>query len=353
MVQTRRMHRSARYWAVAFVALAALAGCASAPESQPTPKASTSTTPPETNLLSGRIGPNQPILVVKIDDTANAHPQIGLEKADLIYVEQVEAGLTRLAAVFSSELPERIGPVRSARISDIDIFANFGKVAFAYSGAQGRLLPYISAANWWDLGAQRQSPTIYTRDSSRRAPWNMVLLPQALLDKAAERGQVPDPPKSLGWNFGAAPRQGTPVSSVEVRWPASRYQITWSGSAFTLSQDDRPEVSEAGVPFQPTTIVIQLCPIVPSEFGDRYGGRTPKTEVIGRGTAIVLRDGRAYRVTWQRPSTQDPTTFTMPDGQELPFAAGQVWIMLADQTRPPTIALQGPSPVQPTVPTPK
>ena len=41
----------------------------------------------------------------------------------------------------------RIGPVRSARISDIEIMAQYGRVAFAYSGAQHKLLPVISAAN--------------------------------------------------------------------------------------------------------------------------------------------------------------------------------------------------------------
>ena len=74
-----------------------------------------------TNVLSGREGSNGPVLVVKIDDTTQAHPQIGLEDADIVYIEQVEGGLTRLAAVFSSVIPQRIGPVRSARISDIEI----------------------------------------------------------------------------------------------------------------------------------------------------------------------------------------------------------------------------------------
>ena len=96
-------------------------------------------------------------MVVKIDDTTAARPQAGLEDADLVYIEQVESGLTRLAAVFSSKIPAIIGPVRSARISDIEILEQFGRVAFAYSGAQKKLLPVIAAANLENLGAQRQS----------------------------------------------------------------------------------------------------------------------------------------------------------------------------------------------------
>ena len=99
------------------------------------------------NALTGMPGINGPVLFVKIDDTQPAHPQIGLGKADVIYIEQVEGGLTRLAAVFSSQLPPFIGPIRSARISDIDLMANYGRPAFAYSGAQKLFLPVIKAAN--------------------------------------------------------------------------------------------------------------------------------------------------------------------------------------------------------------
>ena len=64
--------------------------------------------------LSGKEGPDGPILVVKIDDTNEAHPQIGIDMADVVYIEQVEGGLIRLAAVFSTEVPAKIGPIRSA-----------------------------------------------------------------------------------------------------------------------------------------------------------------------------------------------------------------------------------------------
>jgi hypothetical protein len=64
-------------------------------------------------------------LAVKIYDTAQAHPQAGLEDADIVYIEQVEGGLTRLAAIFSSTIPKVVGPVRSARISDIEILEQY------------------------------------------------------------------------------------------------------------------------------------------------------------------------------------------------------------------------------------
>ena len=88
----------------------------------------------EKNILTNLPGKNGPLLAVKIDDTTAAHPQVGLGAADVVYIEQVEGGLTRLAAIFTDKVPALIGPVRSARISDIEILAQYGRVGFAYSG---------------------------------------------------------------------------------------------------------------------------------------------------------------------------------------------------------------------------
>ena len=155
-----------------------LSGCASEMGSDSTQEEITY------NSISGRVGVDGPIMAVKLDDTSSARPQIGLEDADVVYIEQVEGGLTRLAAIFSSEIPTNIGPIRSARISDIDILSQYGKVIFAYSGAQRAMLTVIANSNLWDYGAQRQSPTIYTRDANRPAPYDMVLRGDLLLEKA-------------------------------------------------------------------------------------------------------------------------------------------------------------------------
>ena len=129
----------------------------------------------EKNLFNGVSGENNQILVVKVDDTKPAHPQIGIEDADVVYVEQVESGLTRLATIYSSKLPPLIGPVRSARISDIELLAQYGRVGFAYSGAQSKLRPVLAAANLENLSAERNPPSIYGKDPNRSAPVNMIL----------------------------------------------------------------------------------------------------------------------------------------------------------------------------------
>ena len=85
----------------------------------------------ERNILTGLEGSNGKVLAVKFDDTTYAHPQAGVESADVVIVTQVEAGLTRLMGIYSSNYPEVLGPVRSARISDVDILAQLEKLDFS------------------------------------------------------------------------------------------------------------------------------------------------------------------------------------------------------------------------------
>jgi len=295
-----------------------------------------------TNVLSGREGSNGPVLVVKIDDTTQAHPQIGLEDADIVYIEQVEGGLTRLAAIFSSVIPQRVGPVRSARISDIEIMSQFGRVAFAYSGAQKKLLPVIAAANVQDLGAQRQSPSIFTTDPLRVKPYAMVLRADLLMKKIVDQKLNIDSARSIGFVFGSLPEGGAETTKAIMHWPAATYLATWSPteSRWLLTHNNSTDIADSGVVLGPTTLVIQMVSITPSEYKDKIGGVTPFSQTVGTGKAYVLRDGQRFITTWNRPPADSGTTFTFADGAIANFDPGQIWIALTDRepdfTSPPT-----------------
>jgi hypothetical protein len=295
------------------------------------------------NSISGRIGVDGPILAVKIDDTSLARPQIGLEDADVVYIEQVEGGLTRLAAIFSSVIPQNIGPVRSARISDIDILSPYGKVIFAYSGAQRAMLTVIANSNLWDYGAQRQSPTIYTRDESRPAPYNLVLRSDLLLEKAKGDQRDIAISKSVGWSFGDAPAGGVAIDSVKVQWPASKYEATWSNTdkRWLLSNGGVPNLAASGKQLAPTTFVIQTVEMSDSIYRSADGGYTPLSETVGTGSGYILRDGRSFKANWSRPTAQAGTTWTLADGSEIKFAAGSIWVALID--RKPEFTLTAPT----------
>lgn len=309
---------------------------------------------PTYNSISGREGTDGPVLVVKIDDTTQAHPQIGLDQADLVYIEQVEGGLTRLAAVFSSTIPAQIGPVRSARITDIELLAQYGHIAFTYSGAQSKLLPVIHAANLQDLGAQRESTTIYVRDLARFAPVNLILHADLLMSQLQDQGVLIETSKNMGWKFGAAPMGGQRINSVKLKWPANTYSATWSPSEsrWLLFHSGNPDLASDGKQLGPTTLVIQLVSITPSQYHDKFGGVTPFSATVGQGDGYVLRNGYAYPAKWNRPSAASGTSWTQIDGSPLSFAPGQVWVALTNNVpvftspAPPATASATPTPTK-------
>jgi hypothetical protein len=330
-----------------------LTGCSSsdpaAPAEQTTPSGSASPTtsegsatpeatptdemPADASPLSGRAGgAGKPTLIVKFDNTPNAQPHSGLKKADLVYVEEVEYGLTRLAAVFATDLPNVVGPVRSARISDLELFANYGTPAFAYSGAQRKLKPFIAASNLIDVSGDK-GPYGYYRDGSRRAPYNFMGQPEKLIKRAKTASDAP----SIGFEFSKkAPEGGKAVVKITATYPSSSAQFLWNakGGGYDVRLNGAPARATEGGTQRATTVVVQYVKQYDSGFGDKFGGRTPKEETVGTGKGWVFRNGKAYKVTWTRDDKKSPTVFVGADGQVVTFAPGQVWVVLVNRTKP-------------------
>lgn len=291
-----------------------------------------------TSAISGKEAVDGPLIAVKIDDTDSAHPQVGIDKADLVYIEQVEGGLVRLAALFSTEIPAQIGPIRSARISDIDILAQFGKVAFFYSGAQRRLLPVIDQANLHNLGAQKESPILYTRDPARTAPFDMILVGAEIKKRIADLDVAKA--SNIAWSFGKLSNVGDPITSVKISWPAANYIATWDlEDGWDLQHNGKPNITSDGILLSPSTFVIQKVVITDSEYIDKTGSVTPLSVTVGEGTGWVLRDGVAIPGIWNRPDPTSGTSWSDLEGNEIKFAPGQVWVALTDKDPEFTAAL--------------
>lgn len=283
------------------------------------------------NFLTGVPGNNGPLLAVKIDDTKEAHPQIGITHADVVYVEQVESGLTRLLALYSSNYPDEIGPVRSARISDIDLLAQYGRVAFAYSGSQTKMRPVLAEANLNNLSAERNPPSIFSRDETRTAPVNMILHPNLLIEHATNKLKMElITIQQSPWKFGDLSKSSIGLTSAKVKFPNSRYEVIWDSfnKCWNLAQNGSTEVTTIGKNVCVDNVIIQVVEILPSIYGDKFGGITPLSKTVGSGAAFQLRDGKYLNIGWQR---NDPTQFTDwrdKDGQEVKMKAGKTWIFL-------------------------
>jgi hypothetical protein len=265
-----------------------------------------------------------PVLTVKIDNVAQARPPTGLTEADIVYILPVEGGLSRILAVFSSHFPPVIGPVRSAREDDLELLRQFGRPAFAYSGAQPQLLPVVEKARIVDLYAGRVGG--YFRDPHRVAPHNLYARTRQLLAEARGASMARD----IGFRFGPAPAGGQAMTSFSVAYPAAAFMFRWSArdGRWLVSMDGAPARAAEGGLLSAPTVVIQYTKVRTSRFLEA-GSRPPYAESTGTGTGVVLRGGQAYAIRWSRPDADGGTTFSTVSGQAMTFARGPVWVVLA------------------------
>lgn len=265
--------------------------------------------------------PGPPVLAVKVDNAPQARPPTGLGAADEVYVEPVEAGITRIIGIFASRTPPMVGPVRSARETDLRLLPQFGRPTLAFSGAAPELLPRIDDSGL-QVASQARVSSAYRRGPGE-PPHNLYVRPDRL-------------PQGQGWSpgnplvVGAVPDGGRPDGHEQVHFPNASVDFFWS------QQDGRWLVSFDGRPYTATdsgrlgagTVVLQTVSERNSALQDSEGNVTPIAETVGSGHALVLRDGLAFDATWSRPTPESGTTYTTPSGQPLPFAPGQVWTVL-------------------------
>ena len=293
----------------------------------------TTTTPPPPKpaapavpaVLPGLLG--GPVLAAKIDNTSASRPRVGVSKADVVYVEPVEAGLTRLLVVWSSTMPPEIGPVRSGRESDNDILANYGRVAFAFSGGSAGTLATLSHGSQVNLSFDA-SRTGFRRVGDRPAPYNVIGDTTALLARAG--GSVK--PGDTGLHFGAALPGGRPGTSVATAWAASQISLTWDAAQkrYLVTTDGRRDIDADGTQHGAATIIVQQVHTYLSTNRDVNGVQSPVAEVVGSGAATVLRGGQSWVGTWSRPTPGAPTAYRSGTAT-IPLASGQVWILLVPQ----------------------
>jgi Protein of unknown function (DUF3048) N-terminal domain/Protein of unknown function (DUF3048) C-terminal domain len=272
-----------------------------------------------------RVKSLQRVLAVKIGNTYPERPATGLSKADIVYMIPVEGGLSRILAVFSSQYPRVVGPVRSTRQDDIRLLRQFGRPAFAYSGAQPHLLPVVEHSHIVDLYAGIARG--YYRSFNRVEPYNLYATTKTLLKQAPHASLA----RNIGFRFGPPPAGGHRRRSASVSYPAASFRFTWSSRRqrwLVWMDGARAYTTEAGQLSAPT-VVIQRVAVGLSPFLEQGPMEPPYVKTVGSGSALVLRNGEAFQAKWSRPAVDGGTTFTTESGQPMTFAKGPVWIVYA------------------------
>lgn len=266
---------------------------------------------------------SRPILIVKIDNVGPARPQVGLNQADIVVEEKVEGGLSRFAAMFQSSGSDPVGPVRSARTSDVNIFANLDAPLFGYSGSNRGVLGALANSNLVDVGAATQGG-LYYRDNGRRAPHNLFTNTSALW--GARTGGVPTPLFEYRAEGDPLPSGAQAVSGVDVDYGAATAGFSWDGSGWVRSSDGRPHPDHTGAPIAPANVVVRFTQYVPSPADSR----SPEAVVTGSGEAWILTAGHVVVGRWEQASPTAPTRWLDASGNPIALTPGRTWIVMPD-----------------------
>ena len=311
-------------------------GCTSevtAPSPVPTqtPWDSSYVAPPEMTLspLRGVSVPAgsllNPALSAKIDNHEAARPQVGLERADIVFEELVEGGITRYVAVWQSDVPELVGPVRSIRPMDPDIMSPFGGIA-AYSGGAQPFLNLMRSTPLVSVVFDTDTTGLFARTPDKTSPHNVLLNATETLSRNASLA----PPAQ---QFAYAPSlaaasaviDGTPTNTINTRFSTVRWP-SWSWNAdsatFLRQQEGAPDLDSSGAQLAATNVVVLRVDI------DNTYGAIPKTTMIGSGEASVSAGGKSVAATWTKDAQTAAIRLVDANGVTLHLAPGNTWIEL-------------------------
>jgi hypothetical protein len=347
-----KITRASARAAIVVLALVATACGGGGDDPEPTTtteKATTTTTAPPVAPLTGLPQPDaakrtRPALLVKVDNTPKGMAvQEAIDRADLVFVEQTEQGTTRLAAVFHSQ-DATVGPVRSARSSDIGIAGSLNRPLLAYSGANRIVLGQVRRGPLVDAGVDVAAVTrVYTRNQ-RGSTRNLYrfFLPTAEVYGALGAGGG-TPPELFAYRTGKDEAAGERVEGVTVNYGggvATQVGYQWTGSGWARTQNGRIHVMARGGPrITPANVVVLITPYRSSGQRDVTGAISPQAVLEGSGEAWFLSEGKVVKGRWARAGVAGSFVFTGADGSTPLLTPGQTFIELAPSTRAATLVL--------------
>jgi hypothetical protein len=293
-----------------------------------TTTSTTTTVPIPTAPLSGLPDPGgaaltRSALTIKIENTPEALPQWGIDQADVVYEEIVNGGITRLAAVFNSNAPAKVGPVRSVRPTDTQVVWPLGGI-FAYSGGAAYAVASISTVPGLKLIDESSAGAAMFRDPTRQAPHNLYAVAPLLF----KFGGTPTPPPKLFSYLSAKQKVvGTKVARFVVPFP-SIYPVTWTWNATTSSWDrtlfGAPDITGTNVRESPKNVVVMYV-----NYVNGIGTEASYADLQGSGTASFFIDGKEEQGTWSRAASKaDIVTYQTRDGKTVELTPGQTWVEL-------------------------
>lgn len=267
----------------------------------------------------------QPAIAIKIpNDPSHSRPQKSLEYADIVFEEYVEAGIPRLVAIFQSNYPEEVGPVRSMREMDPNIVGSF-QGPLVFSGANKYVISYAKSTGQ-KLIAQDIGSDGFFRTKDRPSPYNLHV---KMADMLAQSEGLVAPPAQFAYAYPAslatAAATGTAATHIDLRlsrygepkWDWDEASATWLRTEFS-----DPDVTVDGTRVSATNVIVMFVTINMSHD-------LPVSEmIVSNSPGFIATGGKYIPILWSKADRTSPYVLTTEDGKPVTLAAGQTWIEL-------------------------
>lgn len=272
-----------------------------------------------------------PSIGIKIDNTAAGRPAVGITAADMVYEELVEDGVTRYLAVFHTEIPDEVGPVRSGRPQDAGLVISLGGV-FVTSGVGNNNVREIIRATGLHIvehgPAAPEDGKFFSRSNRKVAPWNLHIDAAGLAQTHAALA-----PPAQQFNFSTDPTlssavvDGEDASAIRVNFSAG-VQSNWEWDAPTQTYlkvlaNGLPDVDASGTQISATNILI----FTPNYFDVES---LPTASISGTQESLfVATGGKLVRGLFDATAVGDPIVLTYgEEDKPVLLAPGKTFILL-------------------------
>lgn len=308
------------------------AACDSSSEAPPpdgTVSASPTPEPDPTCPLTGKPPPKgvdleRPAVAVKIENSPQARPQHGLQNADLVFEEIVEGGITRFMAIYHCGKAKDAGPVRSARFDDPKIARPFTRV-LAYSGSNGLVDKELQKRKMVLLNELNQRGAFFRVPLGTILVHNLFVRTEVL--RTDDRVKKVDPPRDDVFIFGDVQSGAKKARSVRVNFNASiTIEYKWEGRMWKRYEDGA-FMTNTGKQIAVPNVLIQQVDVNNSRrLVDVAGNASPKLDLTGKGKALLFRDGKVIKGTWEMKNGRP--FYRTASGDDFVFATGPIWVEL-------------------------
>jgi hypothetical protein len=263
-------------------------------------------------------------VAVMVNNHPKARPQSGLSQADIVYEVLAEGEITRFLAIFQSEKPERIGPVRSARDYYIDLAKGYESLYIAH-GYSPEAKEMLSSGSIDNLNGIQYDGTLFKRANDRVAPHNSYISYTDIVRGAENKEfEMNTPPKNLTFLEKEEEIIGNTVKSVTISYlnnPLFKVVYEYNeekGKYERYSNGEQTVDYETNEPVLLENIfIVETAHKVVDSAGRR------DIDIQSGGKAYLLQEGRLQQVEWEN---EDGRILPYKDGEQVPFVKGSTWI---------------------------